>query len=186
MKVINFFGAPGVGKTTKTLELTSLMKKTQLDVEPSLEIVKEYIYSGANVLLAYQNFIFAQQERQLRILEDSKENEFVITDAPLLNNVFYAPKKYPVFFKELVFEIFNSYDNVNFFVRRTHPYSHQGRIHNEKESDKITNQMYAFLINYNVPFIEINSTDDIMDVYEMLMEYHRVSNYEQTKKKRDK
>ena len=67
MKVINFFGAPGVGKTTKTLELTSLMKKTQLDVEPSLEIVKEYIYSGTYVLLAYQNFIFAQQEKQLRI-----------------------------------------------------------------------------------------------------------------------
>ncbi len=45
MKVINFFGAPGVGKTTKTLELTALMKKNQLDVEPSLEIVKVLIIS---------------------------------------------------------------------------------------------------------------------------------------------
>lgn len=184
MKVINFFGAPGVGKTTKTLELTASLKKQQLDVEPSLEIVKEYIYSGANILLSYQNFIFAQQDRQLKILEDSRENEFVITDAPLLNNVFYAPKKYPLFFKELVFEIYNSYDNVNFFVRRTHPYSHQGRIHNEEESIKLTNQMYNFLVNHNISFIEINSTDEISDVFDLIMEHHRIPDYEKNKKKR--
>lgn len=184
MKVINFFGAPGVGKTTKTLELTALMKKTQLDVEPSLEIVKKYIYSGANMLLSYQNFIFAQQDRQLKILEDSKENEFAVTDAPLLNNLFYAPKKYPVFFKDLVFEIYNSYDNVNFFVNRTHEYSNQGRIHNEKDSLRLTKLMHTFLINHNVSFIEINSTDEIKDVYDMIMEYHRVADYEKNKKKR--
>ena len=186
MKVINFFGAPGVGKTTKTLELTSMLKKQQLDVEPSLEIVKEYIYSGADILLSYQNYIFAQQERQLRILEDSKENEFVVTDAPLLNNVFYAPKNYPVFFKELVFELFNSYDNINFFIKRTHNYSHQGRIHNEQQSDKITNQMFAFLVNHNISFIEINSTDNTNDIFDMILEYHRVPNYEKNKKRRDK
>lgn len=184
MKVINFFGAPGVGKTTKTLELTALMKKNQLDVEPSLEIVKEYIYSGANSWLSYQNFIFATQDRHLRILADSRENEFAVTDGPLLNNVFYAPKKYPVFFKELVFEVFNSYDNINFFIKRSHSYSHQGRIHNEQESIKIHNQMYNFLINHNISFIEINSTDEINDVFEMIMEYHRISDYEENKKKR--
>ena len=46
--------------------------------------------------------------------------------------------------------------------------------------------MYVFLIISNKRFIEINSTDDIMDIYEMIMEYHRVPDYEKTKKKRGK
>lgn len=184
MKVINFFGAPGVGKTTKTLELTSLLKRNQIDAEPSLEVVKEYIYSGTESLLAHQNFIFAQQERQLRILNNSQETEFTITDAPLLHSSFYEPENYPLFFKDLVFEIFNEYDNVNFFIKRTHQYSHQGRLQDEQESLKLSNQMYAFLINNNVPFIEINSTDSIEDVFDVIMEYHRVPDYEKNKKRR--
>ena len=111
MKVINFFGAPGAGKTTMALYVTHMLNKSQIDAQVSLEFVKEYIHSGSEHLLAYQNFIFAQQERQLRILLDSKEVEFAITDSPLLLSVFYAPENYPYYFKDLVFEIFHSYEN---------------------------------------------------------------------------
>ena len=86
----------------------------------------------------------------------------------------------------MVFELFNSYDNINFFIKRTHNYSHQGRIHNEQQSDKITNQMFAFLVNHNISFIEINSTDNTNDIFDMILEYHRVPNYEKNKKRRDK
>lgn len=161
MKVINFLGAPGVGKTRSTMLLTSFLKESQIDAEASLEFVKEYIHADTLQLLSYQNYIFSQQERQLRILLDSKEVEFVTTDAPLLHSVFYAPDDYPVFFKELVFEIYNSYDNINYFINRKHTYSHQGRIHNEMASDLSSRKLKAFLINHNVPFTEIDSTDDI-------------------------
>ncbi len=117
MKVINFFGAPGAGKSTTAMLLTSMFKQSQIDAEVSLEFVKEYIHAGNENLLAYQNYIFAQQERQLRILLDSKEAEFVCTDSPLLLSVFYAPEKYSVFFKDLVFEVFNSYDNIKSKLR---------------------------------------------------------------------
>lgn len=183
MKVINFFGSPGAGKTTTAMWLTACLKKKQIDAEISLEFVKEYILSGNDNLLAYQNYIFAQQERQLRILQNSNEVEFAVTDAPLLHSAFYEPEKYPVFFKDLVFEIFNSYDNVNFFVRRTHPYSHQARIHNEEKSDYIDKKMPVFLMNYNIPFIEINSTDDLDDkVLNYILENHRVSDYVRKKR----
>lgn len=185
MKVINFFGAPGVGKTTMAMSLTAMLKQTQVDAEVSLEFVKEYIHSGSEHLLAYQNYIFAQQERQLRILLDSKEAEFAVTDAPLLHSVFYAPEKYPVFFKDLVFEIFKTYDNVNFLINRKHPYSYNGRIHNEQKSDLIAKKLPAFLINHNVPFIEIDSTDDVRTkVFNYIMEEHRVADYSKNKKVR--
>lgn len=183
MKVINFFGAPGVGKTTSAMDLTAMLKRIQVDAEVSLELVKQYIHSDANHLLSYQNFIFAEQERQLRILQDSKEVEFAVTDAPLLHSVLYAPENYPVFFKELVFEIFQGYDNVNFFINRNHPYSHQGRIHDEVKSDLLSNKLKYFLINHSVPFIEIKSTDNLKEsVFEYLMQQHRDPSYYKNKR----
>ena len=185
MKVINFFGSPGVGKTRSTMLLTSFLKESQTDAEASLEFVKEYIHSNTEHLLSYQNYIFAQQERQLRILLNSKEVEFALTDAPLLHSAFYAPEDYPVFFKELVFEIYNSYDNINFFINRNHPYSHQGRVHNEVDSDLITRRLKSFLINHNVAFTEIKSTDDLKEtVLQEILNNHRDENYSKTKRYR--
>ncbi len=186
MKVINFFGAPGAGKTTMAMYLTAMFNQHQIDAQVSLEFVKEYIHSGSENLLSYQNYIFAQQERQLRILKNSNEVEFAITDAPLLHSVFYAPENYPVFFKELVFEIFHSYDNINFFIHRKHPYSYNGRIHNEERSDLIAKKLPIFLMNHNIPFIEINSTDNIQEVvFDFIMKNHRDDNYQKNKKIRN-
>lgn len=183
MKVINFFGAPGVGKSTIAMLLTSMLKQSQIDAEVSLEFVKEYIHAGNENLLAYQNYIFAQQERQLRILLDSKEAEFAITDAPLLHSVFYAPQNYPSYFKDLVFEIYHSYDNVNFLINRSHKYSFNSRIHSEDESLLIAKKMPVFLMNHNIPFIEINSDDDIKEkVFDYILNNHRVDNYQNYKK----
>jgi nicotinamide riboside kinase len=183
MKVINLFGAPGAGKSTIAMELTSMFKKSRVDAEVSLEFVKEYIHAGNNNLLAYQNYIFAQQERQLRILLDSKEAEFAITDCPLLLSPFYAPDDYPVYFKDLVFEVFNSYDNINFLVKRRHPYSFNGRIHSEEKSNLIAKKLPAFLINHNITYIEIYSDDDIRKkIFDYVMENHRDLEYQQNKK----
>lgn len=183
MKVINFFGAPGVGKSTLAMLVTAMLKRSQVDAEVSLEFVKEYIHTGSENLLAYQNYIFAQQERQLRILLDSCECEIAVTDAPLIHSAFYAPDDYPLYFKNLVFEIFNSYDNVNFFINRNHPYSYNGRIHSEEKSNLISKKLPLFLINNNIPFIEINSDDDIEKiVFDLIMKDHRDLSYQQIKK----
>ena len=39
MKVINFFGAPGAGKTTMSLYVTHMLNKSQIDAQVSLEFV---------------------------------------------------------------------------------------------------------------------------------------------------
>lgn len=82
-----------------------------------------------------------------------------------------------------MFEIFNEYDNINFFINRKHSYSHQGRIHDEKTSDLISKKLRTFLINHNIKFVEINSTDDLRGIlFDQLMLNHRIVNYQQTKK----
>jgi hypothetical protein len=187
MKVINFFGAPGVGKTTNALLLTAILKKLGIDTEISLEFVKEYIFTNNEDMIAFQNHIFSEQERKLRVFSKSNEVEFAIADSPLLLSAYYAPKDYAIYFKDLVFEIFNTYENINFFVNRNHSYSHQGRKHNEEESIFINKNIKAYLINNNIPFIEINSTDNLEDfVIPYLLENHRDKDYQTNKRDRNK
>lgn len=182
MKVINFFGAPGVGKTRSTMLLTAHMKEAGVDVEASLEVVKEYIHTKNYNLLNYQHYIFAQQDRQLQILQDSNEVEFAITDAPLLHSIQYGQEMYPFSYQELVFDFFNAYDNINYFITRNHAYSHQGRVHDEAQSDAISRKLKSFLINSGVPFKEIKSTDDLKEVVmKDLLENHRVKGYYERK-----
>lgn len=182
MKVVNFFGAPGVGKTRSTMLLTAYLKEQNIDVEASLEVVKEHIHSKNYNLLSYQNYIFAQQDRQLQILQNSNEVEFAITDAPLLHSIQYGQDLYPYSFQELVFDFFNVYDNVNYFIQRNHPYSHQGRVHDEEASNAISRKLKAFLINAGIPFKEIKSTDNLHEVIiKDLMENHRVPGYYEKK-----
>jgi hypothetical protein len=187
MKVINFFGAPGVGKTNNALLLTAILKKLGIDTEISLEFVKEYIFTNNEDMIAFQNHIFSEQERKLRVFSKSNEVEFAIADSPLLLSAYYAPKDYAIYFKDLVFEIFNTYENINFFVNRNHSYSHQGRKHNEEESIFINKNIKAYLINNNIPFIEINSTDNLEDfVIPYLLENHRDKDYQTNKRDRNK
>lgn len=106
-----------------------------------------------------------------------------VTDSPLLLSVFYAPEKYSVFFKDLVFEVFNSYDNINFFINRKHPYTFNGRVHNEEQSNLIAKKMPAFLMNHNIPYTEIDSDVDIRSVvFEHLIKNHRDDEYQKNKK----
>lgn len=182
MRVINFFGAPGVGKTRSTMLLTAYLKEQQIDAEASFEVVKEHIHTKNYNLLNYQHYIFAQQDRQLQIFQDSKEIEFAVTDAPLLHSIQYGQDLYPFSFQELVFDFFNAYDNVNYFIHRNHKYNHQGRVHDESQSDNISRKLKSFLINSSIPFKEIKSTDDLRDiVMKDLMENYRVPGYYEQK-----
>lgn len=181
MKVINFFGAPGVGKTRSTMLLSAYLKEF-VDAEASFEVVKEYIHAKNYNLLSHQLYILALQDRQLQILQSSNEVEFAVTDAPLLHSIQYGQDKYHFSYQELIFSLFNSYDNINYFITRNHAYSHQGRIHNEKESDEISREMKSFLINSGVPFKEIKSTDNLREtVMKDLLENHRVEGYYERK-----
>jgi hypothetical protein len=81
------------------------------------------------------------------------------TDSPLPLSVFYVPDDYPESFSDLCFHFFNRYNNVNFFLRRSHVYSPIGRLQNEQEAIAMDTRMRSFLITHNIPFEEIDAGD---------------------------
>ena len=163
MKIINLFGAPGAGKSTAAMGLIHEMKKRYHKSEYVSEYAKDLLWSGSHHLMLQQNMVLAEQSwRQERLA--SHGVDYAVTDSPLLLSSFYA-KKYlpevPDCFHELVRFNFNQFENVNFFIHRSHPYEPSGRLQNEQESDLIADEMLSFLKNLDIDFFEINAGDEL-------------------------
>jgi hypothetical protein len=157
VKVINFFGGPGAGKSTAAAGLFYEMKKRWMRVELVSEFAKELVWSGSSHLLSHQNYVFAEQEHRLNRLIG--QVDIAVTDSPLLLSAFYAPEHYAQSFKHSVFDFFDTYENINILVRRSHEYSGAGRLQNMVEADSIANGMEDFLMSNGVPYYLITASD---------------------------
>lgn len=144
MKVINLFGAPGAGKSTTAAGLFHLMKLKKFNCELVTEYAKEMVWRGLpHSAFQDQLYITAKQNMRLEVLRDKVD--FVITDSPLLLGCVYASTDYYCGYKNLVESIFNSYNNINFFVNRVKDYNPVGRNQTEGESDFISSEVKNFL-----------------------------------------
>lgn len=158
MRVINFFGGPGSGKTTAAAGLFHELKKRWAAVEMASEYAKDLILNGESRQLSQQIMVFANQEMRLDRLR--ADYDWAITDAPLLLSAFYAPRAYPPSYRRLVLDMFESYDNVNIFVRRSHAYKPEGRIQREeRHADRLAEQIEAFLAGLGFPYISMSASD---------------------------
>lgn len=157
LKVINFFGAPGAGKTTAALSFTAYLKRMGYSAEYVPEFAKTQVWSETTHLLSKQNWVFAQQEFSLSILDG--KIEYAILDSPLLLSAYYAPKDYPKAFEHLCLHFFNTYDNFNFFMKRDHAYQEIGRIQNESEAFVVERDLLAFLDRNKISFKEIKASE---------------------------
>lgn len=146
MKTINLFGSAGAGKSTTALGVAHILKINGYKVEYVSEYAKQLVMSGCQNLLTHQEHVFTNQLFQMNILKN-KDLDFIVTDSPLLLSAFYG-KKYKTStenLEKLVIEHFNNFDNVNYFIERTHDYDNVGRIQNEEESDNDSVELIQFL-----------------------------------------
>jgi len=165
MKVINFFGAPGAGKSTTAAGFFYELKKRWVSAELVGEFAKELVWSDSGHLLSQQNYVFAHQEHRLNRLIGKVD--VAVCDAPLLLSAFYAPENYPLSFNQSVFDFFNLYENVNILVRRSHEYAKDGRLQNEQEADAIALGLENFLKDNGIPFyaVKANNTNPVFLLY---------------------
>jgi len=157
MKVINLFAGPGAGKSTLRSGLFYQMKILGINCEDVTEFAKDVTWEGHFNLLSDQLFLLAQQNRKLERLRDKVD--WVITDSPLLFGLHYAKPEYlPNSFKNLVLDIWNSYENYNIFINRNHSYSNIGRNQNEEEALLIDTQLKTLLNENDIKFKHFSTT----------------------------
>jgi len=151
---INFFGGPGVGKSTLAAKFFTRLKQRGHNVELVQEFVKEYVYTGRRVSRWDQVYTFGRQfGAELHVLEGGVRQ--IVTDSPLLLQAIYAryngcPSSEQL--AEISLEFDKQYPSVNFFVRREVPFKSVGRWGAEDEGRMldqiITKELHQRDIDY--------------------------------------
>lgn len=154
MKVINLFGGPNTGKSTTASGLFYLMKVLGLNVELVTEYAKDMTWENRHNILSDQLYILAKQNRRLERLRDKVD--YVVTDSPVILGLNYTPEDYYSNFKPLVFDVWNTYNNYNFYLRNNGDltYNEAGRNQDKHQAKELDEKIHKFLRDNNVEFTE--------------------------------
>jgi hypothetical protein len=168
MKVINLFGAPSDGKSTTAAGLFHYMKLRRHEVELAMEYPKELVWEKNFQAMRDQIMILAMQNKRLERLIDNVD--FAIAECPLLMGIAYATPDMPHSFEPFVADVFNSYENINFLMKRVRPYNPNGRRQSEESAAQKRQEILDVMRKYKVKYIEIPSDDKAPEtIYNIIM-----------------
>jgi hypothetical protein len=152
--VVNFFAGSGAGKSTLTSGVFSELKWNGINTEIAPEFAKDLVWEKRFDTFKDQIYIFGKQYHRINRLNG--QVEVILTDSPLLISYMYAPDTYPPSFFNLVIDMHNTFDNLNYYVVRKKDYNPIGRLQNEEEAIELDRKMKAVLDYYaKVEYTEI-------------------------------
>jgi hypothetical protein len=149
--VINLYGAPGAGKSTGAAKIFSELKMQGINCELVGEFAKDKTWEHNEKALSCQEYVFGKQSYRLaRCREDV---DVIITDSPLPLGIIYnqnsaIEKSLPA----LIMDIYNTYENINFFIERVKPYNPIGRNQTAEESDNLSADVKTLFKKLNIPY----------------------------------
>jgi len=161
LKIINLFGSPGSGKSTTAAGLFHKLKTLEYNVELVTEVAKGLVWSKRFKCLENQAKVTIDQYERMRRLYG--EVDYLITDSPLLLGIYYQPKDYFEFFEPFIFELFDSFENTNLFIKRSKKYNPRGRTQTSEESDAISLEIENMLIKRNYKYERLNGDVKVVD-----------------------
>lgn len=166
MVVVNLFGEPGAGKSTGAAYIFSILKMRGINAELATEYAKEKVWEENTTVFNNQAYIFGKQFFKISRCEGKVD--VIITDSPLpLSIIYNRNANLTENFNQTVMDVFNSYNNINFLVRRIKPYNPSGRHQDEQGASEIKNDIRSMLHNRDIQYSNI--TGDI-DGYNIAVE----------------
>lgn len=158
--VVNLAGAPGAGKSTGAATIFAALKKAGVNAELVTEFAKDKTWEHNIMALGCQEYVFGKQSYRLRRCRD--DVDVIVTDSPLpLSLIYNNNPALDYHFTEVVKNVFNTYDNINFFINRVKPYNPKGRNQTEAESDQLgplIKNLYDNILN--IGYVEIDGNDE--------------------------
>lgn len=146
--VVNLFAGPGAGKSTLAADVFAELKWNGVNAELVTEYAKDKVWEESFKIFDSQIYIFGKQYHREKRLTDV---DVIITDSPLLLSVVYNKDLGPTF-NQLVYEVFSSFNNVNYFVERIKPYNPKGRLQDEQGAKELDQVVFNVLNQYNVDY----------------------------------
>jgi len=166
MKIINLFGGPGSGKSTTAAGLFHQMKCVGVEVELVQEYAKDMVWEHRHNILEDQIYIFAKQQRRIARLKNHGL-EWVITDSPIPLGLCYTkPEDMSDAFHDLVMQVFNSYENYNFYLTRNVIYNPNGRNQKtESEAAHVDDKVLHMLMQNQIVYQTVQGgTSAVKDI----------------------
>ena len=149
--VVNLFGAPGAGKSTGAAYIFALLKMRGVDAELVTEFAKDKLWEGSKAVFENQAYIFGKQS--FRLSRCASKVDVIVTDSPLPLSIQYNQSvRSRETFNKYVWDIFNSYDNMNYYLTRVKEYNPNGRFQTEEESNEIGSEIKDLLNSGNVNY----------------------------------
>lgn len=169
LKVINLFGAPGSGKSKIAQLIAGMSFKYGNNIQYVDEYAKKLCWEKSDKKrFENQVLITAEQyTKQLVLLENNIE--YCVTDSPIIFGTLYSPENYFNTYNKLCFELFESFTNYNFLIKRgDFDYESVGRNEDEASSDILHRQQTQLLINNNYDFTLITNLDALDTAMQIL------------------
>lgn len=164
MIVVNLLGGPGCGKSTFASSIFSELKWRGINCELVTEYAKDKVWEESFKAIDNQLHVLGRQSyRQYRL---KGKVDIVITDSPILISLLYSKyerhKSYE--FKKVAVDEFNSYNNMNYFIKRNDNYESEGRLQSLEESKVIDNNILNIMTDFNISYNTISYNKDNVEV----------------------
>lgn len=169
--IINLYGGPCAGKSTGAAHLFHKLKTLGANVELVREYVKSWVWEARKFSTYDQLYFLGKQIRQESLLFGKVD--WIITDSPVLMNLYYAQKYCPLVISEGVRAATLAYyhqseddghKHVHVFLNRTKPYLSHGRFQSEDEAKEIDDEVRKVMRHLKFPFIETTSEEADLEV----------------------
>ena len=166
--VVNLFGGPGAGKSTTSAGVFSLLKLHGVNCELVTEFAKELTWADSEICLKDQVYILGNQYHDMFVLKDKVD--VIITDSPLLLNLLYEDVS--ELHIKLTLELFNGFNNLNYYINRKKEYNDIGRMQTENEAIVIDYKCKKMLHTNKIDYEQVNGyyesinkiTDDVLNI----------------------
>ena len=161
--VVNLLGAPCAGKSTLAALVFSKLKMENINCEIVTEFAKDLVWNDALNSLNNQLYVFSEQF--YRIWRLKNKVDVIITDSPMILSIFYNRRQKAEdmlpdeLFAPLVLSLNKDYDNMNYFIKRSHRYEQKGRKHTEQESADIEDGLLKMLNDFNIEYKETHCSE---------------------------
>ena len=162
MYVVNLFAPPGAGKSTGAAYIFAKLKMAGVNAELITEFAKDKVWEENKEAIKNQAYMFGKQ--YFKMSRCKNKVDVLVTDSPLLLSILYnTDEVLGEEFDTVVSNVFKSFNNLNYWLKRVKPYNPKGRLQTEKESDALVPTLKQILADEHVQYKEYRGLEEDYD-----------------------